>query len=74
MLIPAAELAKPGRQCDSRHVAERDDTWASALDVFALKSDAAFSREYQGAASLTRSVSVDYTANLRCTHMSSATS
>jgi len=45
-----------------------------ALDVFVEKSDAAFNREYQGALDLTGGVCVDYTANLRCTHMSSATS
>jgi hypothetical protein len=74
VVIPEVELPKPGKQCDSRHVVDRDDIWASPLDVFAWKSDAAFNREYQGAGSLTSSVSVDYTANLRCTHMSSATS
>src|SRR6266702_8663450 len=74
ILLPTCEPRKPRTRCDSRHVAERDDTWASPLDVLRLRSDAAFSRQYQGAANLTSSVSVDYTANLRCTQLSSATS
>jgi hypothetical protein len=71
--LPSLARLKPNRDCDSRHVAQRDDTSASALDVLLPKSDAAFSREYQSADKLTSSVSVDYTANLRCTYMSSAT-
>jgi hypothetical protein len=48
------------------------DTGGSGLDVSAQTSDAAFNREYQGDVQLTSGVSTDYTANLRCTYLSSA--
>jgi len=61
-------------QCEFRHMVKERDTAGSGLDVLLLTSDAAFNCEYQGGVQLTSGVSIDYTANLRCTHLSSATS